>query len=109
MARLLPTITRAEAEAYSGALADVLCWFQGFVAADRDAPVPRSLDTLRELNITMKAVVRESDERATRHLDRMVSEACRENPDHERIQAAADCAKAELFPDESRAPRAVPF
>lgn len=43
-----------ECRLYSDALADVLCWFNGFCAAKPDAPMPPGLDTLRTLNIKLK-------------------------------------------------------
>ncbi len=51
-------------DAFSDALADVLCWFQGFTAAieasgERSANVPISLDLLRALKRSIdKAAVR---------------------------------------------------
>ena len=46
--------TIADALSVSDALADALCWFQGFRAANPEAALPGSLDTLRDLNIVLK-------------------------------------------------------
>lgn len=49
-------IESEEARYISDALADVLCWFQGFSAAKPDADVPASLGRLRDLNIKLKSI-----------------------------------------------------
>lgn len=49
-------ITPEQAQDYSDALADVLCWFRGFRAANRKAGMPPGLSRLVDLNIDLKRV-----------------------------------------------------
>lgn len=48
------TLGGAEAREVSDAIADVLCWFNGFAAARPEATLPPGLPTLRDLNIKLK-------------------------------------------------------
>lgn len=58
----------AEARLYSDALADVLCWFEGFHAAKPKAALPPGLDRLRDLNIMLKRQVEASENAALQTL-----------------------------------------
>jgi hypothetical protein len=48
-------ITEKEAENYSDALSDVLCWMDGFKAGG-GVYFPDSVETLRNLNLRMKDI-----------------------------------------------------
>ena len=102
-------LTRSKAEAYGAALADALCWFQGFQAANREAPVPDTLDTLRELNLLLKAVVRDSDTAVGAVLDGIETEAAEDAPSLPRIGLKVQKARRELFGDSDDKPRRMPF
>jgi hypothetical protein len=49
----LKPCTAADAERYSDALSDAICWLDGFVAAGGQYH-PHSIDSLRELNTKLK-------------------------------------------------------
>ncbi len=43
-----------ECREWSDAIADLLCWFNGFAAGRPEAPLPPGIDALREINIKLK-------------------------------------------------------
>jgi len=49
-------ITPDEAEKYSDAISDVVCWLDGFKAAG-GVYYPDSIDVLRELNMNLKEIM----------------------------------------------------
>ncbi len=56
------TMTKADMEQLSYALADVLCWHNGFRAAKGDdAPFVNGLDVLREHNIFLRSRLADID------------------------------------------------
>ena len=55
MTTRLQRMSAEQADEYSCALADVLCWFDGFLMGKGDdARMPPGWHTLRELNIDLK-------------------------------------------------------
>lgn len=61
-------MSRRQAEAVQGAIADILCWCRGFMAgkgddAERYAPI--GIDTLREMNSAMKRAIEQSEKRTS--------------------------------------------
>lgn len=51
----LTEMTPAQADAYSDAIADVLCWLNGFLMGKGDdAEMPPGWRSLRDLNIALK-------------------------------------------------------
>lgn len=61
MDRPIPTISSDDAELFSDALADVICWFYGFRAGNSEAQLPPKWGRLIDLNAKLKAIAYPGD------------------------------------------------
>jgi hypothetical protein len=67
-------IRNQKIEPVSSAIADVMCWFAGFRAANPDATLPPGLNDLREFNCDLKDELNKSRAEAAKSLRRADAE-----------------------------------